>query len=419
MPKFIALPVGQGDAFFIETCDGCALIDGGRSAKGFADLFTRHTRREGVDILVATHNDADHANGVLGFLQSGLQCKELWLPGRWAQVMQYVLRPGEEVVYLLARQVQEATDDVLEWEGDPLEQYAERIGPRMVEAPQSSEEIPVGESGWPEQWIPLLERASGESGWPEGWILLLERASGESGWPEGWILLLERASEEEPLWELRGYLPPWLLYKYFPRTPLQWRLFASALIAAKRIRQIALEAYHRGIPVRWFEHDPASPSGGTSWLKPLSARQMLIVKPLPKAQFLFGLALTTWNKESLVLWATPGSAGSGVLFTADSDLQGMVLPAIDGAIVTAPHHGSEDNKAVYQRVAAKITGRPPIWIRSDGKFRSRPCREYLSALGKRFCTICRNSVHPKQSVSFFVRSRRWVRGLGIKPCSCT
>lgn len=378
MPKFIALPVGQGDAFFIETCDGCALIDGGRSAKGFADLFTRHTRREGVDILVATHNDADHANGVLGFLQSGLQCKELWLPGRWAQVMQYVLRPGEEVVYLLARQVQEATDDVLEGEGDPLEQYAERIGPRMVEAPQSSEEIPVGESGWPEQWIPLLERASGE----------------------------------DPFWELWGY-PHWE-----PDTP-RWQLFTSALIAAKRIRQIALEAYHRGIPVRWFEHDPASPSGGTSWLKPLSARQILIVKPLPKAQFLFGLALTTWNKESLVLWATPGSAGSGVLFTADSDLQGMVLPAIDGAIVTAPHHGSEDNKAVYQRVAAKITGRPPIWIRSDGKFRSRPCREYLSALGKRFCTICRNSVHPKQSVSFFVRSRRWVRGLGIKPCSCT
>jgi glyoxylase-like metal-dependent hydrolase (beta-lactamase superfamily II) len=131
MPRFIAIPVGQGDAFYLETKAGAVLVDGGRMIDGFGELFRQHTQRDGVDILVATHNDADHPNGVLGFLRAGLTCNEVWLPGRWAQLLPQVLRRWEEVVHLPGRQVGQVEqirgiDDPL-FESSLLEQYADSL----------------------------------------------------------------------------------------------------------------------------------------------------------------------------------------------------------------------------------------------------------------------------------------------------
>jgi beta-lactamase superfamily II metal-dependent hydrolase len=76
--RFIAIGVAQGDAFFLECPEVfTVLIDGGRSVGGFASQFQRVTERDRVDVLVCTHNDADHANGIIGFLQSGLGCTEV------------------------------------------------------------------------------------------------------------------------------------------------------------------------------------------------------------------------------------------------------------------------------------------------------------------------------------------------------
>ncbi|MBT9260219.1 MAG: hypothetical protein KM310_10810, partial [Clostridiales bacterium] len=58
--RFIAIPVGQGDAFYLKTSFGSVLVDGGRAISGFADLFTRTTGAKRVDIMICTHNDADH-----------------------------------------------------------------------------------------------------------------------------------------------------------------------------------------------------------------------------------------------------------------------------------------------------------------------------------------------------------------------
>jgi hypothetical protein len=44
------------------------------------------------------------------------------------------------------------------------------------------------------------------------------------------------------------------------------QLLWSAIDAANRIRAIAIEAFHRGIPVRWFEFDSANPKGGVNAL---------------------------------------------------------------------------------------------------------------------------------------------------------
>jgi hypothetical protein len=378
MPRFVAIPVSQGDAFYLETTEGSALIDGGRSVSGFPGLFQSTTQSAGVDILVATHNDADHANGVLGFLEAGLKCKEVWLPGRWAQVLPHVVRPWEEIVYILAKQV-EAVDMDLQRGVPLLEQYAESVGKPKEKYENDTEPLELDESGWPGALIHQLERAS----------------------------------EEDSFWAL-----PWAeyyfrFYVFFPPYTPKHRLFLESILAARRIRQIALTAYHRGIPVRWFEYDPTSPSGGRSWLRPVNSRQMARVIPAQPSVLLALLALTVWNKEGLVFWASPPYAGAGVFFTADSDLKGVRIPPLDGAIVTAPHHGSEANKGVYSLISA-----PVVWIRSDGRFKNRPCPEYLQAQGKRFCTLCRNTPYSKQAVTLWWRHDKWVCGRGVRECSC-
>ena len=382
--RFIALPVGQGDAFFLETRKGAVLVDGRRSAQGLPDLFRTYTGRSEVDVLIVSHNDADHANGVLRFLGAGLRCREVWLPGRWLQVLGQVLRPWEEVVHLLYTQADELVREMQigpedhtvreESVGSLLEELA---GKAELE-PEKGRQMEVGKDGWPEELVPQLERLSWE--WPI------------SPWPLWW---------------------EWWWAVWACALDAKGRLFSEALVAGARIRGIAREAYHRGIPVRWWQWEPSGVRGGLPWLKPLNSRCVARVLVAPEKQFLKALALTTTNRESLVFWAPEKYAGRGVLFTSDSDLRDVSLPPLEGAIVTAPHHGSGTNRMVYQRIREGV-----IWVRSDGNFRGRPCREYLSARGQRYCTICRNSGRPKQAVIFYARGGTWTPASSVQSCIC-
>jgi hypothetical protein len=111
-------------------------------------------------------------------------------------------------------------------------------------------------------------------------------------------------------WFLRRYLGP------AARDPEDLRagLFTGALVAAERIRLIAVAAYHKGSGVRWFEHDPSNPSGRNSWLHALNAKQISAVSPFPDSKSLAFLALTTTNLESLVFWAQSNRKNRGPLY---------------------------------------------------------------------------------------------------------
>lgn len=326
MPRFIALPVGQGDAFYLEREGLSVLIDGGRSRTALPSVFQATTRRHGVDVIVCTHNDADHAGGILGFLESGLGCKEVWLPGRWLRALPDLLRPFVEVFVELADNIAES-DFVANMEGpqsspELLEAYSERIHDDRAEDSPPGDSLSIPEHGWPESYLEMLEQA-------EPW-------GDPSYWPGPWPL------------------ETWLSWVYLPSPrlgPAGVLLLCSAINAAARIREIATQAFHRGIPVRWFEFDISKPSGGVPALQPVNAREIARVSPRvgPLLQW---LALTVSNQESLVFWSPTTEQHPGVLFTADSDLANAGMPSqLSSAIVTAPHHGSEANANAYSAVA--------------------------------------------------------------------
>lgn len=380
MARFIAIPVAQGDAFYLERDGFSTLVDGGRSRSALPIMFQQFTRSEKVDVLICTHNDADHANGVLGFLESGLGCGEVWLPGRWLSALPDVLKPFVEVLGNLARTI-DADDILLNTEipdRTPLEAYADKLG----DAPEESREL--------DSW-PLVA----EDGWPESYAQILDEAKPWDG-------------PAEPFFNPFG-LP-------------QWQLLWSAIDAACRIRAIALAAFHRGIPVRWFEFDTDKPRGGVRSLQPVNARAIARARPRDYS-LLHLLALTVSNRESLVFWSPPTSLHPGVLFTADSDLARTNLPPkLRGAVATAPHHGSEANAKAYAAVAA-AAGQDyssVTWIRSDGRYKSRPGKSYLGLFSRRLCTLCRHKgrVTPKQAVRLFSRRSMWIRRKGTVTCAC-
>lgn len=71
VPTATVLDVGQGDAILIQVPDGSTLLmDGGSDPRTLDRALRRHGIR-GVDIVIVSHNDIDHAGGLVELVASG------------------------------------------------------------------------------------------------------------------------------------------------------------------------------------------------------------------------------------------------------------------------------------------------------------------------------------------------------------
>ncbi len=381
--KFIAIGVGQGDAFFLQRGDFALLVDGGRSVDGFAVQFQRVVKRSSVDVLVCTHNDSDHANGILGFLESGLKCREIWLPGSWTDRLEDLLLKSDEFFFELVKDIGElherprSLSALGDWYAEIIQDegvsYEEASADELAEAIETASEIEGGYRGYP---------------WPRGFP-----------WTRYHLELRPR------------------LYKWW-REDWRIQLLFEAIAAGERIRRIALAAYHSGALIRWFEFASEGRRGGIpDRLVPVNAREVAIVlRKRWKALRYF--ALTTSNKRSLVFYSPGLNNEPAVLFTADSDLGfSQSIQWHPDMIITAPHHGSESNAEAYRRFQKEAQGVSAIWVRSDGRFKTRPGSSYLQVPGTRFCTLCRGGVNPKQDLRFTLHRCQW-KPVATRKCCC-
>jgi Metallo-beta-lactamase superfamily len=351
--RFVAVDVGTGDAFFIQRESFLALIDGGQ-ASGFPRRLYRAVSRDAMNVLVCTHNDCDHANGILEFLEEGGHADECWLPATWMEAAcRLCTASTDEIESLLFDADEELPEQI------PRDEASE-ISAAVVEDQLSAFE----DGNWEAQRFPNI---AGQ------WLRL----------PQGLLL-------PQHLLRTKALVPP---------------LFADAL----RILSIALAAARLQIRIRWFDPEFA-PSGSPSL--PLSVVNAREVTSIRRAGLtLKGVVrLTTVNRLSLVLYSPPDDEAPGVLLCADSGFGNLPKPPADrGMIVTAPHHGAGDkeNIAVYQKLDFVCSTEEPAswnWVRSDRDCAARPCVEYLQRQ-KRYCTRCRgqSSKQPFQSVFLLVQ----------------
>jgi hypothetical protein len=388
--EFTALPVGAGDAFFIRRGRMSALIDGGRSIEGFCDLFKQVTRRNSVKVVVCTHNDSDHVNGIIGFMRGGLRCDEIWLPGTWSY-------------------------RINDLSADPIN-FARELWKDVSEMAISDDESRSTNLRWE-----ILARRARQTVQTNVFDTQPESEDEAIQMSEDYDVFDSYISDILLSYVLRfpTILAEKLQCQLRPK-PDNLALFFEAIVAASRIRQIAQLANDRGIRIRWYEYGNSAESDGgvQNFLTPVNSREIRI-RRIKELSALYYLSLTVSNRESLV-FNSPGQNGDpGILFTADSDLSFcQQINWHDGMIVTAPHHGSEHNSGAYLRFNKDTQGKFSInWVRSDGRYKSRPGTAFLALNGSKWCTLCRNHAKPKQSVRFVRLGKVWVPR-ATRKCRC-
>jgi len=357
MSTFIAIGVGQGDAFFLEKGDKTLLVDGGKSVSSFPGRFLKAAGRNHLDILVCTHNDSDHANGVLGFLrQKRFTADEVWLPASWMDNLQDLMINPEKFLKELIADIQRLDDH--------LARDLEAVGEMFTMIQTQKEGLIVEETA--ENLRRLVEQASE-------------------------IYHLDLGKQFRTLYNLKLRNP-------------KHRLTKEALVASNLIREIALSAFRSGSLVRWFDYIGdngfTKASGGmTDLLVPINAVEVARIKR-PKKSALEYISLTRVNQQSLVFASPNNEFSPFVLFTADSDLSfRQPIPWQDQMIITAPHHGSNSNNRAYWRFVHETPNKMDVvWVRSDKKSNARPSIAYIVVNGRKYCTLCRRSKLLKQDV---------------------
>ncbi|GAB5549983.1 MAG: hypothetical protein SangKO_097430 [Sandaracinaceae bacterium] len=309
-----------------------------------------------LDVVVCTHNDYDHSNGLIGLLErSTISVAELWLPGRFKEAL-------EESAALTPHRVYESLDG---------------------EVPMRPDSVPpvVGDAGFEESPLEHITE--------------------------------ELAHGHKPIWTLieptyRALLRNRDDARRARRVCRHWKALAN-------IRRIADAALRRRVPVRWLEYSVAGPHHRTGDLRALNARRP---RRPPLANLGAVLALTLVNREALVLSLDLGPR-QGVMFCSDSGLTPFLSSAPPGTgLFTAPHHGSNDreNVAAYPLFDSVPDA---VAVRSDKPQeveRSRPCVPYVERQ-RRFCTRCRGRP-TTQVVRLILGEDGWGPDTGVSACRC-
>lgn len=191
--------------------------------------------------------------------------------------------------------------------------------------------------------------------------------------------------------------------------------FNNAIINLDRILKIAGLAYKKGSLIRWFKPESENPTiqNPNYGFKPLNSKEVVKIDRVAESNFSSLLFLTIENKFSLV-FEFYNDDKPIITFSADSDFSFLGSKTYyNNIIVTAPHHGSENNSIVYK----KIIGDNIIWIRSDRKNRNRPCLDFKN-LSDKYCLSCSVKNHKEEICFDYIFSKNlwnWKRGM---KCDC-
>lgn len=130
MNRFIAVKVGKGDAFYLENMEISFLVDGGASKTKLPSLLNEANILNDIDIIVCTHSDEDHVNGLIGYFQSNKKCKEVWLPGSWMSRLDDMLNRPNDFIKELIENISDLDEDFLLYNGNTLEEIGNFISQR-------------------------------------------------------------------------------------------------------------------------------------------------------------------------------------------------------------------------------------------------------------------------------------------------
>ena len=379
--QFIALNVGRGDAFYLERSGFSCLVDGGDRG-GFASNFRCVTGCKHVDVVVCTHNDNDHAFGLIDFFKNGGTATQCWLPATWMEPLRMLLEePGLALDQMLLadRDERDFSDD----EGSMPE----------TEDRSNEKEVSV------EQLKTALEKRA----------KLPQHFDGLSLVFPGAVIVFTQSGQHVHI-EAEG-IP----------------VIGNTTIRADRILRLAIAATRSSAKIRWFDprKAPKPKEVACTYLRLVNASEVYGLQAIIHHSLPYLLYLTEVNRFSLVLHS-PARFGPDVLFSSDSGFGSPSQPPVrKNMLVTAPHHGSgnRENEKVYcsLKKCSPSNFRTLTWVRSGlYKNGTLPGQMYLSQdRARRFCTNCRDGLGCGQDVIMIGDGDGcWKPADGVSQCRC-
>ena len=388
----LALPI-NGESFLLRRAGKNVLVDGGYKKDKIARVLERHIRDvQYLDIVVCTHGDRDHVGGLPALLEDWVdRVGQLWLPGRWVNVVPQLARDPAGFFNQLVRELDaelrnpsEETISVVRHADDEEVQHDNWQG--IVSLPEAYDIEPT--VAWtdgcdrsldPEEILPEPE-----------WFDTLRQAEDDLASDDATIRALKSVRRRVMYRQKRLASDLEIQITHF---------WLDLIETAQAIRKLAVAAIRQRIPTRWFDFErfaeTRQAAGGVhGFLVPINAVEQA-TPPTNLARFMH---LTQINRESLVFLAPPAKERLGVLFCADSPLGDgpsycrSFLPTLSlpmpwlPIVATAPHHGSETNKAAYAHLHewAPVA----VLLRAGGNIK-QPGSTFLSQHScLRLCTKC-------------------------------
>jgi hypothetical protein len=388
----MALPIA-GESFLLRRSGKRVLVDGGYKKDNIAGVLeSQFPDVSYLDVVVCTHGDSDHAGGLPELLNTwGRRVGQLWLPGRWVDVVPRLVRDPAEFFNQLIREldvelrepsegvisiIRDADDDEVQ-----LDEFEDRDNPpddvdlEPMDGRIDSLDLPL-------DTIDIEQE-------PE-WFIAIRRSEKD----------LTSAKEASSAYVSARRKVKYRLKRSTLENKIQIAHYWLDLIeTAEAIRKIAIAAINHKIPTRWFDfqgfqNTRHAKGGASGFLVPVNA----VEQSTPPTNLTLFMHLTQINQESLVFLAPPAEERLGVLFCADSPLgdgpnfgTSFLRPIHfpNGwlpMVATTPHHGSESNSAAYGHLRhwANIT----VLLRAGGS-KKQPGATFLSQHScLRLCTKC-------------------------------
>ncbi|MDT8354869.1 Metallo beta lactamase superfamily [Roseomonas mucosa] len=363
-----ALPI-SGESFLLCRGRYTVLVDGGYERNKVGSVLRENfPDLNHIDIVVCTHADQDHAEGLPSLLQDrSFSFGQVWLPGRWVDVLPELIRDPKGFMSGLVRELDELSDQYSDREYDEVEEedFAEILSDRVRRERSRAANVPT-ERPRPADDLPgEVPRDQIDRGDEVVDLGATEPLDEPSWFAELRVHARGRESDGVAQKAFKSARRSIHYRKNRPRRSLGAALatyWLGLVETAAAIRGIAEAAIQRGLRTRWFDYVAYSkvgvPAGGIpGFLVPINA----VEQREPEQLELSYLARLSPTNEASLAFFTPATRRTpGVLFCGDSPLgdgpeyRNSFLdnrPEPWGPIVaTAPHHGSENNRIAYKHI---------------------------------------------------------------------
>ncbi len=355
---FSALPVHEGSSFLLKYKKSTILVDGGKDEKHIVQLLkSKRIKNKHINLLICTHYDADHINGIIGVINSGYTFDEIWLPEIFGSLALTVSRNMHGLI----------------------KHYEERI--KIMERPFFNN-LDDGESNFEKNIVDEFSDLVNEQ------------------------LIDEYVNE--------NYLIRFFHYSALDMFHIEkrntWQL--KMLLDLYNICNLVKPLRRSGAHIKWLKYKKQSTFSKLKYGMSLLNGVCTAIGEYKPEKFFELLYLTKINKESLVFMFSKKGLPN-ILFTSDSDFSFTKnkITVKSNSVITAPHHGSKANNNVY----SLITGTNVIYVRSDKSQEKRPSQTYMQQKRK-YCTICRTKGPPKEIKIFMIINQSIV--VKGKKCTC-